>query len=294
MAYQFKVWVSHSSISDFLKCPRAYYLKNVYKNPKTGNKIQIPSPALSLGAAVHEVIESLAVLKTEDRFKIPLTKKFDESWEKVSGKKGGFLDSTTENQYKKRGKDILEKLTNNPGPLAKPAVRIKPKDENFDLPYFPITPEGDIILCGKIDWLEYVPEKKGVNIIDFKTSIDGRENTDSLQLPIYYLLAKNCQQYDILSVSYWYIEQNETPTEKELPNYEESLNKILNIARKIKLERQLDSMKCPNGKDGCRECVPYEKILKGEGELVKTDLQNKKDIYIIPNTVIEVSEGEII
>src|ERR1035437_4279352 len=28
------VWVSHSSIGDFLKCPRLYYLHNVYKNDK--------------------------------------------------------------------------------------------------------------------------------------------------------------------------------------------------------------------------------------------------------------------
>ena len=29
------VWVSHSSMGDFLKCPRAYFLHNVYKDPKT-------------------------------------------------------------------------------------------------------------------------------------------------------------------------------------------------------------------------------------------------------------------
>jgi len=25
------IWISHSSISDFLKCPRSYFLKNIYK-----------------------------------------------------------------------------------------------------------------------------------------------------------------------------------------------------------------------------------------------------------------------
>ncbi|MCK9368662.1 PD-(D/E)XK nuclease family protein [Candidatus Dojkabacteria bacterium] len=294
MAYQFQVWISHSRISDFLRCPRAFYLKNIYKNPKTGNKMQIANPALSLGAAVHEVIESLAVLKTEDRFKVPLIKKFNESWEKVSGKRGGFLDTTTENQYKKRGEDLLEKLTKNPGPIAKPAVKINTGNKDFDLPSFPLTPEKDIILCGKIDWLEYVPEKNGVNIIDFKTSIEGKENPDSLQLPIYYLIAKNCQKYEVLSASYWYIEQSDTPTKKELPDYDESMKKVLNIAQKIKLQTQLDSFTCPNGKDGCRECIPFERILKGEGELVKTDYQNKKDVYILENVVLGNNKGEII
>ena len=29
-------WVSHTSLSDYIKCPRAYFLKNVYKDPQTG------------------------------------------------------------------------------------------------------------------------------------------------------------------------------------------------------------------------------------------------------------------
>jgi hypothetical protein len=57
------VWVSHSSIGDFLKCPRAYFLHNVYKDPKTGRKINIVSPALSLGLAVHTALESLKVVR---------------------------------------------------------------------------------------------------------------------------------------------------------------------------------------------------------------------------------------
>ena len=90
------VWVSHSSISDFLACPRSYYLRNVYKDPKTGHKITVTSPALSLGSAVHEVIEGLSVLAVEDRLKTPLLKKFDIAWQKVSGKVGGFKDKKQE------------------------------------------------------------------------------------------------------------------------------------------------------------------------------------------------------
>ena len=59
------VWVSHSSMGDFLKCPRLYYLHNVYKNPKTGRKIAIVSPHMSLGVAVHNVLENLVNFKTE-------------------------------------------------------------------------------------------------------------------------------------------------------------------------------------------------------------------------------------
>ena len=84
------VWVSHSSIADFIACPRAYYLRNVFKDPKTGHKITVTSPSLSLGSAVHEVVESLSVLPVDERLSISLLKKFDVAWQKVSGKVSGF------------------------------------------------------------------------------------------------------------------------------------------------------------------------------------------------------------
>ncbi|KKU87195.1 MAG: hypothetical protein UY16_C0035G0009 [Candidatus Gottesmanbacteria bacterium GW2011_GWA2_47_9] len=70
-------WVSHTSIADFLNCPRAYYLRNVYRRPETNHKIQLVSPPLSLGSAIHEVLESLSVLPTKVRFTEPLLSKFD-------------------------------------------------------------------------------------------------------------------------------------------------------------------------------------------------------------------------
>src|SRR3989339_1109998 len=101
------VWVSHSSISDFLKCPRAYYLKNVYKDPKNNHKISLMSPSLALGQAVHNVLESLSILSTGSRFSESLLDKFHIEWKKVSGKKGGFYDESTENKFRLRGEEML-------------------------------------------------------------------------------------------------------------------------------------------------------------------------------------------
>ena len=64
------LWVSHSSIGDFIKCPRAYYLHNIYRT-KDNRKINTVSPALSLGIAVHDTLENLANFKTEIRFNLP-------------------------------------------------------------------------------------------------------------------------------------------------------------------------------------------------------------------------------
>ncbi|MFH1564958.1 MAG: PD-(D/E)XK nuclease family protein [bacterium] len=266
------LWLSHSSISDFLQCPRAYYLKNIYKDPKTGHKINLMNPPLALGQSVHNVLESLSVLPKEQRFAKSLITKFDEEWQKVSGKKGGFLDPESEYKYKRRGEEMLKRVYNNPGPIERLSVKI-----NNDLPFFWLSEKENMILCGKIDWLEYLQETDNVHIIDFKTG-KKKENDDSLQLPIYNLLARNCQKRNVAKASYWYLETDNRCTEVELPDVEESKNKVLEIARRIKLARQLNKMSCP--KQGCFACRPMEKIINGEAELVGQD-DFRRDVYIL-------------
>lgn len=272
------VWVSHSSISDFLSCPRAYYLKNVYKDPKTGHKIAVASPALSLGQTVHEVLEALSVLPTETRFKESLLTKFELAWTKVTGKRGGFTHPEQEQRYKQRGEEMLRRVMSNPGPLANKAVKIK-----MDIPHYWLSESENIILCGKIDWLEYIPDIDSVSIIDFKTG-KGEEAEDSLQLPIYHLLVANIQKRNVVKACYWYIDRDDELKEHELPDLKAAEEKVLAVAKQIKLARKLEIFKCPTG--GCQYCKPFETILKGEAEFVGTD-DMRRDIYILPQ-----SEGE--
>lgn len=269
------LWVSHSSISDYLECPRAYYLKNLYRDPGTGNKIALIAPVLALGQAVHEVIESLSNLKKEERFLKPLHQRLEVVWEKVSGKKGGFTNPDSEHKYKKRAESMLERIYHHPGPLKNLAVKIK-----TDLPYFWLSEENNIILCGKIDWLEYLPKKDSVHIIDFKTG-RRRETENSLQLPIYYLLVSNCQNRPVTKISYWYLETDNAPQEVELSISEKARGRVLEAARKIKLARQLNKFDCPGGSQSCRACQPFERILEGVGELVGSN-QYGADLYILP------------
>ena len=268
------VWVSHSSISDFIVCPRAYYLRNVYKDPKTGNKITVTSPALSLGQAVHEVIEGLSVLSVEERLKISLLKKLDIAWEKVSGKLGGFKDKEQEDEFKERGKIMLKRVEEHPGPILNKAVKI-PSDF---IPNYYLSKEEDIILCGKIDWLEYLEKTDSIHIIDFKTG-KNEEGAESLQLPIYLLLATNTQSRTVTKASYWYLDKSDDLIAKELPNYEDSLDKVLTVARRIKLARQLKHFICPT--KGCMKCRPLERIMKNEGQKVGVS-DTRQDIYILP------------
>jgi len=281
------VWVSHTSISDFLKCPRAYYLKNVYRDPVTKHKIKLMTPALALGQSVHEVLESLSQIQRGSRFSIPLPNKFEQAWEKVKGEKGGFTNSDTEYQYKKRGLEMLARVYNHPGPINNLSVKIQ-----MDLPYYWLNEEDNIILCGKVDWLEYLPETDSVHIIDFKTG-KIQEEESSLQLPIYSLLVAKCQKRKTTKASYWYLAESDTLTEKSLPNLEEAEKKILEIARQMKLARQLNRFKCKNGEDGCFACKSFESILRKEAKLVGQD-EYKADVYIIPQVDEENRDGEIL
>jgi hypothetical protein len=171
--------------------------------------------------------------------------------------------------------------------VAELAVKI-----NMDLPYYWLSEEDNIILCGKIDWLKYNPESDSVEIIDFKTS-KNEEGGESLQLPIYSLLVHNCQKRKVDGAWYWYLESSDSLTKKELPEVEESAEKILKIAKKIKLARQLEVFKCPEGEGGCRSCRPMETILKGEAEFVGHD-EYRADVYILNKTEKEQEDSRIL
>jgi ATP-dependent helicase/DNAse subunit B len=270
------VWVSHSSISDFLKCPRSYYLRNIYKNPKTGHKMTVMSPPLALGQAVHEVIESLAALPVEERLKISLVKRLDPSWLRVTGKRGGFKNYSIETKYRDRAVQMLMNLQEDPGPLLKKAIKIK---SNMGLPNYWLSEKENIVLCGKIDWLSYDDETDSVHIIDFKTG-KNEEKEDSLQLPIYLLLATNTQTKKVTGASYWYLNRDDGIVEKKLLNIKDSYEVVLAIAKKIKNARTKNDFVCPKG--GCSACRPYERILRGETEMVGTS-GTKQDIYILPD-----------
>jgi len=277
------VWVSHSSIGNFLQCPRAYYLNNVYKDPDTGHKIVLMNPSLALGQAVHTVLEELSALPVKERFRDPLVDKYDMAWNTVTGELGGFMDKKEEQEYKKRGIEMLKRVEKNPGPLGKLAVKIK-----RDLPYYWLSEEENIILCGKVDWLEYLPETNSVHIIDFKTG-KNMEDGKSLQLPIYLLLVHNCQKHKVTRASYWYLAKSNDLTSKELPKLEVAYMQVLKVARQVKKAREKAEYICPKGEGGCFFCRPLEAILRKEAKFVGID-NYRQDVYILPREPQELEE----
>lgn len=259
------VWVSHSSISDYLKCPRLYFLRNVYRN-ENNRKINISSPSLSLGIAVHETLEGLSKYKAEERFLNPLELAFEEEWKKVSGKQGGFKDEQEEKEAKERGRNMVLRVANNPGPLAKKTVKLQPARNGMP-PNFFLSESENIILNGKIDWLEYIEADNSIRVIDFKTG-KNEEKENSLQLPIYLLLLNNLQKRKVSGAAYWYLERGNEPVSVNLPDANKAYEAVLDIARKIKIAREKNEFNCPRGVNGCFACQPFEKILKGEAEFL--------------------------
>jgi RecB family exonuclease len=257
------VWVSHSSMGDFLKCPRLYYLHNVYKDPATGRKMSIVTPHMALGTAVHQVLEDLANYPANERFKRDLRARFEEEWEKISGLKGGFLTPEQEEEFKMRGKEMINNVIADPKFLVNQRVKL-PK-EKMNPNYF-LSEEDNIILNGQVDWIEFLPAPAGgegdgtLHIVDFKTG-KKEEQEASLQLPIYLLLCNKLRpQWKVSKASYWYLESGKV-VEKELPDPETAFRDVYDVALRVKTAREAGIFECPKGEEVCMHCRPYEKIL---------------------------------
>jgi ATP-dependent helicase/DNAse subunit B len=286
------IWLSHSSVGDFLKCHRLYFLKNVWKNEQ-GNKINTVSPYLSLGLSVHQTIEPLAALTVQERLHhvtLPkLLESFEKNWAKYVGKQGGFEDSETENFFKERGIEMIKNVAENPGPLLKKTVKYYKGDF---IPNFYLSEKDNIILCGLVDWVEYLENTDTLRVIDFKTGKND-EKEESFQLPIYKLLVENCQKRKVTSAAYWYLDREKFPNSVDLveEDVEVVKEKLLNIGleiKKLKSGKSIEeNFKCKY-EGGCFACREFELIRdlenhRDEVEFVGTS-STRQDLYFIKKT----------
>ncbi|MEK7062537.1 MAG: PD-(D/E)XK nuclease family protein, partial [Patescibacteria group bacterium] len=135
------------------------------------------------------------------------------------------------------------------------------------------------ILCGLIDWLEYVPADNSIRILDFKTGkYDESEN--SLQLPIYLLLLSALQKRKVSGASYWYLDRDNEPISVDLPNINEARKKVLEVAMQIKNARERKIYDCPKGEKGCFACQPFQSILDGKAEYLGVGGYGQ-DMYLV-------------
>jgi len=291
MADKYKaIWLSHSSFNDFLSCPKAYYLKNVYKDPKSRNKISLISPYTSLGSAVHLSIETLLDFPSEKRVEKlnTLEKDYEKIWQtNFQGKRGGFLSDEEEKDFFERGLAMIKNIKENPNFLLNKIIKKESYYKGDILPNYFIDSEEEILLCGVPDWVEYLDDDT-LHVIDFKTG-KNEEKEDSTQLPIYVLLLENLQKRKVSRASYWYLSKDKKAQEKEIvrEEVEDIKNKIVKTGKDIKDLKNEALRKdwrevfiCKRGEEGCMHCRDYEKIISGEAEYIGKDIYNK-DGYIL-------------
>jgi hypothetical protein len=210
--------------------------------------------------------------------------RFDEVWKSHSGKRAGFFNMQTEEQDRERGKDMIRRVQNHHEPLMSKAIKLPAA-----LPRMWLSEEENIVLCGKIDWIEYMEDTDSVHIIDFKTG-RNEEGQNSLQLPIYYLLASSVQHRRVSKMSYWYLDKSNDPVEQALPHPDKAKKMLYKHAKSIQLAIDLNLFKCPKGERGCMACQPYEMIIRGHAVNVGTDDRGSQVFALDPSLNASVEE----
>lgn len=269
------LWISYTALKDFLKCPRSYYLKNRYRDPKTGNRLQIASAPMTLGSLVHDAIkwylQTNRVASFED-----VTNKFRNHWLKYRGKRGGFRTIKEEGEFGKRGLLMLDNFLKN-------AAALEPNVPVFDFLKFRL--DEKIVLNGKLDFLGELTDGS-LHVLDFKTGT--KEEDDSTQLHTYAILAESNLQRKVSKISYWYLDKGSAPKEAVLDPLEDKLawlkEKALLIQKAVKEDHWVCIKGGPPAGGLCRECRDYQAIIDGKGEFQFTDEAFKKDIYYLDQT----------
>ncbi len=256
--------------------------------------MSIVSPHMSLGIAVHNVLEGLAEYPSHERMDRDLRAKFEEEWEKVTGKKGGFISNVEEEQFKLRGKEMINNVIKDPKFLPNKCIKLKRDTMPCN---FYLSEDHNIILNGLVDWIEYIPETDSLHIVDFKTG-KHEEKVGSLQLPIYIFLCNALQKREVTKASYWYLESDKM-VEAKLPDLVSAEKEVLEVAMKVKEARRFAKKDgidkifvCNSGPydpitkgGGCFGCRPYEQIVLGDESMEYVGIGGfSQDMYIEKKT----------
>lgn len=264
------LWISYTALKDFLKCPRSYYLKNRYKDSKSGNKIQITSPYLTLGSLVHDAVkwylQTGRTAKKDD-----VVKNFRNRWLKYRGKRGGFSSLSEEAVFGKRGLQMLDNFFEH--------TALEPNIPVYDFLRFRL--DEKIVLNGKLDFLGELADGS-LHVLDFKTGT--KEEDDSTQLHTYAILAESNLQRKVSKISYWYLDKDAVPKEAVLDPLPDKLEWLKEKTLQIQKAIKDSDWVCIKGDDLCRDCRDYQAIIDGKGEFQFTDEAFKKDVYYLDLT----------
>lgn len=259
------LWVSYTALKDFLKCPKSYYLKNRYRDPKTGHRLQIAAPPMTLGSLVHDAIkwylQTNRVAGKDD-----VIKKFRNHWLKYRGKRGGFSSIQEESDFGKRGLKMLDNFWGN-------AKVLEPNVAVYDFLRFKL--DEKIVFIGKLDFLGNLPDGS-LHVLDFKTG--SKDEEDPTQLHAYAILAESNFQKPVSKISYWYLDRDIGPKEAVLDSLEDKVVWLKGKCQEIEKAIAKNEWVCAK-EDSCYDCQKYQAIINGKGEFLFSDTEFKKDVY---------------
>lgn len=260
------LWISYTGLKDFLRCPRAFYLKNRYRNPATNNKLQITSAPMTLGSLVHDAIKwYLQTNRTASKEQVE--KQFRQLWLKYRGKRGGFHSREEEGDFGRRGLLMLDNFMKNAGSL-------EPNMPAYNFLRYQL--DEKIVLNGKLDFIGELPDGS-LHILDFKTG--AKEEEDATQLHAYAIMAESNFQKPVSKISFWYLDRDDLPKEAVLDPLEDKVVWLKNKALEIQKAVLDDDWVCARGENLCFDCRSYEAIIAGKGEFQYSDPDFKKDVY---------------
>lgn len=270
------IFLSHTSLADFLKCPRAYYFKNIYRHkraflpgeePHEPFRIQIASPYLSLGSVVHDSVKWFLDIQKQATYE-QLEQKFRMLWVKYTGKRGGFSSKEEERDFGNRGLKMLQNFFKN-------VHRLENKHHTVDFPKINLL--DGVVLIGNFD---FVGEKEDgtLHILDFKTG--ANDETDPIQLYIYAILAEASLGKKVSKASFWYLDREDEPREIVLDPLEPKIEWLQEKALEVKKAIQEANWICIK-EELCRDCKDYQAILDGKGQFQFSDERYRKNIYYL-------------
>lgn len=223
--------LSASAMDTYTTCPAKY--KFAYDYKLSGG----PSPALTVGALMHECIKEFFVLKKgHDTFRFEeLQRFFDSRW-----RSAGFEDDYQEARYRQNALDQLRRFYDKNLPL--PAVVVA-QEKGFE--FF----VGDVAVVGRIDQINEL-SATDVELIDYKTGRpkNQKDADRNLQLSVYALACQESFHRHPALLAFYNLESGEkVVTERSAAQLQLEREKILEVAQEIR-ERRFSPRKnyfCP-------------------------------------------------
>jgi DNA helicase-2/ATP-dependent DNA helicase PcrA len=195
-------YLSYSQLDTFLLCPLKHKYQYELRLPTA------PSPALSFGKTIHEVLRSLYQLKIQ---KETVNRKTTNQLLDIYWESAGYQSKKHEALAKKGAKDMLAQFYNNE--YKRNTSETKATEQRFS---FNLTP--DCKMLGVFDRIDEKGDK--LEIIDYKTGKMPSEKSleKSLQMTVYALGATekgiyNRRPEDIL-LTFYYLKEGKKYTSK--------------------------------------------------------------------------------